>query len=60
MTCDQRLVGGGGEAIHCAPEPYPVHDLFVQPARVKNTLRNLMGETLITYLGVDYYEVQAP
>ncbi len=41
----------------CAPELYPEHDLFVQLAKLKNTLRHLMGETLITHLGMDYYEV---
>lgn len=41
----------------CAPELYPEHDLFVQLAKLKNTLRHLMGETLITHLGLDYYEV---
>ncbi|RMF08132.1 MAG: inositol-3-phosphate synthase [Candidatus Neomarinimicrobiota bacterium] len=38
------------------PELYPEHDLFVQLAKLKNTLRHLMGETLITHLGLDYYE----
>ncbi|MCH8836190.1 MAG: hypothetical protein IIA60_00140 [Candidatus Marinimicrobia bacterium] len=56
MTYDQRLVGGGREAIYCAPEHYPGHDLFVKLAKLKNTLRHLMGETLITHLGLDNYE----
>jgi len=38
------------------PELYPEHDLFVQLAKLKNTLRYFMGETLITHLGMDYYE----
>jgi myo-inositol-1-phosphate synthase len=38
------------------PELYPEHDLFVQLAKLKNTLRHIMGETLITHLGLDYYE----
>lgn len=38
------------------PELYPEHDLFVQLAKLKNTLRHMMGETLITHLGLDYYE----
>lgn len=38
------------------PELYPEHDLFIQLAKLKNTLRHIMGETLITHLGLDYYE----
>ena len=37
------------------PELYPEHDLFVQLAKLKNTLRHIMGEELITHLGLDYY-----
>jgi myo-inositol-1-phosphate synthase len=35
---------------------YPEHDLFIQLTKLKNTLRHLMGEALITHLGLDYYE----
>ena len=42
----------------CLPELYPEHDLFVQLAKLKNTLRHIMGEDLITHLGLDYYETQ--
>ncbi len=35
---------------------YPQHDLFVQLEKLKNTLRHLQGEELITHLGLDYYE----
>lgn len=35
---------------------YPEHDLFIQLKKLKNTLRYLMGEELITHLGQDYYE----
>jgi myo-inositol-1-phosphate synthase len=35
---------------------YPQHDLFVQLEKLKNTLRHLAGEDLITHLGLDYYE----
>jgi len=35
---------------------YPEHDLFIQLAKLKNTLRHLAGEELITHLGLDYYE----
>lgn len=39
-----------------APEIYPEHDLFIQLTKLKNFLRYLMGEELITHLGVEYYE----
>jgi len=35
---------------------YPEHDLFIQLKKLKNTLRYLMGEDLITHLGMEYYE----
>ncbi len=35
---------------------YPEHDLFIQLKKLKNTLRHLMGEDLITHLGMEYYE----
>ena len=34
---------------------YPEHDLFIQQTKLKNTLRHLMGEDLITHLGLEYY-----
>lgn len=40
----------------CAPQIYPEHDLFIQLTKLKNFLRYLMGEELITHLGVEYYE----
>ncbi len=39
-----------------APEVYPEHDLFIQLMKLKNTLRYLMGEDLITHLGREYYD----
>ncbi|PYU12085.1 MAG: inositol-3-phosphate synthase [Acidobacteria bacterium] len=39
-----------------APGLYPEHDLFIQSMKLKNTLRHLRGETLITHLGLEYYE----
>ncbi|MFH1570381.1 MAG: inositol-3-phosphate synthase [Gemmatimonadota bacterium] len=39
-----------------APELYPEHDLFIQLMKLKNTLRHLMGEDLITHLGNEYYD----
>ncbi len=38
-----------------APGVYPEHDLFIQSMKLKNTLRHIMGEGLITHLGLDYY-----
>ena len=38
----------------CLPSLYPEHDLFVQLAKLKNTLRHIMDEELITHLGLDY------
>ena len=35
---------------------YPEHDLFIQLTKLKNTLRWMMGEDLITHLGVEYYD----
>ena len=35
---------------------YPEHDLFIQLKKLKNTLRHLKGEELITHLGLEYYE----
>jgi myo-inositol-1-phosphate synthase len=40
----------------CAPELYPEHDLFIQLMKLKNTLRHLRGEELITHLGLEYYD----
>jgi myo-inositol-1-phosphate synthase len=33
----------------------PQHDIFLQNQKLLNTLRHLMGEELITHLGMDYY-----
>jgi len=35
---------------------YPEHDLFIQMMKLKNTLRFLRGEDLITHLGREYYD----
>ena len=35
---------------------YPEHDLFIQLMKLKNTLRHLKGEELITHLGQEYYD----
>jgi myo-inositol-1-phosphate synthase len=39
-----------------APGLYPEHDLFIQLMKLKNTLRFLRGEELITHLGLEYYD----
>ncbi len=38
------------------PGLYPEHDLFIQLMKLKNTLRYLKGEELITHLGIEYYD----
>jgi myo-inositol-1-phosphate synthase len=35
---------------------YPEHDLFIQSMKLKNTLRHICGEQLITHLGLEYYD----
>ena len=35
---------------------YPEHDLFIQLMKLKNTLRFMRGEELITHLGLEYYD----
>jgi myo-inositol-1-phosphate synthase len=39
-----------------APELYPEHDIFIQLMKLKNTLRWMRGEDLITHLGLEYYD----
>ena len=39
-----------------SPDLYPEHDLFIQLMKLKNTLRFLQGEDLITHLGQEYYD----
>jgi len=39
-----------------APGLYPEHDVFIQVMKLKNTLRHLRGEELITHLGLEYYD----
>ena len=39
-----------------APQLTPEHDLFIQLMKLKNTLRHLRGEELITHLGLEYYD----
>ncbi|MBN2070595.1 MAG: inositol-3-phosphate synthase [Candidatus Krumholzibacteriota bacterium] len=39
-----------------APGLYPEHDLFIQLMKLKNTLRYIQGEDMITHLGQEYYD----
>ncbi len=39
-----------------APGLYPEHDIFIQLMKLKNTLRWMRGEQLITHLGLEYYD----
>jgi myo-inositol-1-phosphate synthase len=39
-----------------ADKLYPEHDLFIQSMKLKNTLRHIKGEGLITHLGLEYYD----
>ena len=39
-----------------AANVYPEHDLFIQLMKLKNTLRHLRDEGLITHLGREYYD----
>ena len=39
-----------------APGLYPEHDIFIQLMKLKNTLRWMVGEDLITHLGLEYYD----
>ena len=39
-----------------AAEVYPEHDIFIQLMKLKNTLRWMRGEDLITHLGLEYYD----
>ncbi len=39
-----------------APGLQAEHDLFIQQTKLKNTLRHLMGEDVITHLGLEYYQ----
>jgi myo-inositol-1-phosphate synthase len=39
-----------------APGLYPEHDIFIQLMKLKNTLRWMKGQQLITHLGLEYYD----
>ncbi len=39
-----------------AKQLYPEHDIFIQLMKLKNTLRWMRGEDMITHLGLEYYD----
>jgi len=49
-TIPRGGIGQGGCGLQ------PEHDLFIQLMKLKNTLRHLKGEDLITHLGLEYYD----
>jgi myo-inositol-1-phosphate synthase len=44
------------KAPQSAPELYPEHDIFIQLMKLKNTLRHLMGEDVVTHLDAETYD----
>ena len=44
------------KAPQTAPGLYPEHDIFIQHWKLKNTLRWLMKEEMVTHLGTEYYD----
>ena len=44
------------KAPQTVPGLYPEHDIFIQHWKLKNTLRWMMGEEMVTHLGVEYYD----
>ncbi|MBI4051890.1 MAG: inositol-3-phosphate synthase [Elusimicrobia bacterium] len=40
----------------CRTDLKPIHDLFLQHVKLQNTLRLLMGEEVLDYSGLDYYD----
>jgi myo-inositol-1-phosphate synthase len=44
------------KAPQTAPGLYAEHDIFIQHWKLKNTLRWMMGEEMVTHLGVEYYD----
>ncbi len=52
----QEWLGFYFKSPQAAPELRPDHDLFVQLVKLKNTLRWMVGEDLVTHLGNEYYD----
>jgi myo-inositol-1-phosphate synthase len=59
MAGIQEWLGFYWKSPQTEPGLPPVHDLFQQLNKLENTLRYLMGEELMTNLGLDYYEEEA-
>jgi myo-inositol-1-phosphate synthase len=56
MTGTQEWLSFYFKSPQHAPELRPEHDIFKQLIKLQNTLRHIMGEDLITHLGLDYYQ----
>jgi myo-inositol-1-phosphate synthase len=56
MTGIQEWLSFYFKSPQCASDLYPEHDLFIQLAKLKNTLQYMMMEDQITHLGLDYYD----
>ncbi len=56
MTGIQEWLSFYFKSPQTAPELKPEHDIFKQLIKLQNTLRHIMGEDLITHLGLDYYQ----
>jgi myo-inositol-1-phosphate synthase len=52
----QEWLGFYFKSPQAAPDLQPDHDLFVQLIKLKNTLRWMAGEDLVTHLGNEYYD----
>ncbi|HEU4366579.1 MAG TPA: inositol-3-phosphate synthase [Candidatus Krumholzibacteria bacterium] len=55
MTGIQEWLSFYFKSPQTAPGLYAEHDLFIQLMKLKNNLRHVMGEELITHLGQEYY-----
>lgn len=56
MTGIQEWLSFYFKSPQTAPGLNPEHDIFKQLIKLQNTLRHIMGEDLITHLGLDYYQ----
>ncbi|MES2328068.1 MAG: inositol-3-phosphate synthase [Bacteroidota bacterium] len=56
MTGIQEWLSFYFKSPQTAPGLRPEHDIFKQLIKLQNTLRHIMGEDLITHLGLDYYQ----
>lgn len=56
MTGIQEWLSFYFKSPQTAPGLRPEHDIFKQLIKLQNTLRHMMGEDLITHLGLDYYQ----